>query len=278
MRVNLTRAWLTLLTTIIAFFTAFVILLYEMVRYRQYVEMPRDTQRRAEEQIRRLLEDRSRSNGGTTPTIPFVVATADGPDLKLEAGYDIALDVSQTKNPDGSGKFGTALTDYAAGGYRLENAPNASSIITVLQNSIDNFLAPRIENLEIVAEVIGCADGINVKPGASYQGDLGNVDRVPYFSYNANQASYMTLSRGSQLSNESIAFLRAYDFLLHISSFKTLQAAKPLTRVIGIQTTNLVGGKYRKVIFRMVAKNVLKSQYEELGPLGRKLLIPASTR
>ena len=201
---------------------------------------------------------------------PIIVARPRGSDLQIEAGYDLNLSASSTQMPEGGGSLDATITDYGPGKYKLANAPNAQVTINVLKQSIEEFLGKKIQGFSIRTEVLGGADGIPVREGSVYLGDLGPIVNVPFYSYDTQSWKQMTLLKGtSRNTNESIAFLRALDVCRSISEVGSLYSSEMM---ISTSTTSQVGGQYRKVIVRITVSDALKNEYNDLNPLAKYMV------
>lgn len=214
------------------------------------------------------------TKAGDSGPAPFLVARSNGPDLEVEAGLN--LTGASTKNPDGTGEMVRNITDYAPGKYRLQDAPNAGQVLALLKNDINDYLGFRYSGLAVEAEAIGCADGIPVREDAYYNGDFGSIRDAKYHSYDLNEDRHMNLvPQKTKLSNEGIAFLRAYDMLSGLSALSSLHQAKPK---VSVDTTNKIGGEYRRVLVRISIKNALREEYDELGPIPKYIILPLTAK
>jgi hypothetical protein len=215
--------------------------------------------------------DTKAANSGPAP---FLTTRSSGPDLEVEAG--LKLEGVSTKNPDGTGEMVRNVTDYPPGKYRLQDAPNAGQVLALLKNDINDYLGFRYPGLAVEAEAIGCADGIPVKDGIYYKGDLGLIRDEEYHSYDSNENRRISFVPGqTRLSNEGIAFLRAYDMLSGLAALSSFHQAKPR---ISIDTTDKIGGEYRRVLVRISIKNALREEYDGLGPIVKSVILPLTTK
>jgi hypothetical protein len=247
----------------LAFITAIIGLVsfaaHEIVGYLKYVHKEKEIERRAAQEIQ--LTDPSVSP-------PYVDARSRGADLEFEAGLD--LRIIAEKNPDGTGSLLSTVTDYPPGKYRLHDAPNAGAVLAVLNGGVSDFITTRFQGLEIEVEAVGGADGIPVKPGAYYKGDLGPIRDAEYYSYGQNERRRIELiPNQTKLSNDAIGFLRAYEMLSHLVLIPGLQNAR---QKIGVDLTNRIGGEYRRVLVKVVLVNALRDEYQELGPVAKRLV------
>lgn len=242
----------------LAFITAIIGLVsfavHEVVGYVKYVHKEKEVEKRARQDA---------VPGKPNTPHPYLDAKPRGPDLVIEAGLD--LQIAAEKSPDGTGSLQSMVSDYPPGKYRLHDAPNATSVLSVLNGSVVDFLDSRFEGLEIELEAVGGADGMRVKSGALYSGDLGIIDNAEYYSYDGNEIRRINLAPGqTELSNDAIGFLRAYDMLSHLALLPGLQDAR---QRVGVDLSNRIGGEYRRVLVRVVLVNALQEEYQELGPV-----------
>jgi hypothetical protein len=260
-------AILTLIVAIIQLTTA-------IMENSSYTKLTKQYQAFTDEVAKKVVDDINSKSPNTQVGHPIIMARAVGPDIKIEASYEINVDSHASTLGDNTGKIDALITDYGPGKYRIEEAHNAQVAIDVLRQSIDNFLKDKIEGFEIDTEVLGGADGIPIRPGAAYSGDLGPIIDVPFYSYDTKLWKRMTLLPGtSQHTNESIAFLRALDVCRKISDVESLRRSK---MAISTSTTSRIGGSYRKVIVRIVVKKALEKEYNELSPLAHLLFLDKS--
>ena len=248
-------AWILCLTAALGLVAYVTGVAADLIKYRH---TPREIEDRA---------NRDTPRCPNCPVQPYLVARPDGPDLRIEAGLDLRIDTEVT--PDGQGQLTGEISDYPPGKYRLEDAPNAQQVVALLHEGLGNFLNKDLSSFKVETEIIGSADGIPVRDGAVYRGDLGPIQGRLYFSYDEGVSKYMTLvPHQTPLSNEILAFLRAYALIQHTKSISALKRAETS---LGVSTTAEVGGQHRRVIIKVAIKGALQEEYDALGPIGRWL-------
>jgi hypothetical protein len=265
-----------LIATLIGLIVAIVQLATAFMEMSSYTRLTKQYEEFTEEVAQKVVENFNKRSDLPDVDRPVIIARANGPNLEIEAGYDLRIDSQAAQYADGSGSMDTLISDYGPGKYKLADAPNAEVTVAVLKQTIDSFLGERVKGSSIQTEVLGGADGLPVRPGAIYSGDLGPIVGVPYFSYDTQSWKQMTLLPGtSPKTNESIAFLRALDVCRSISDVETLQRSE---MKISTSTTTKVGGMHRKVIVRITVTNALQKEYSELSPLARYLFLKDSEK
>jgi hypothetical protein len=215
-------------------------------------EAPAQELEKQAESIASMLADRIKPR--ERARMLFEVEPA-GSDLQIEGGYNIST--SPLAN------IGSSLQDYPSGKYLLSEAQNTPVLISAIRESTSNFLQQHPGSYAAQVEVIGSADSTPVLPGILYKGDLGVFQNFEYYSEDRNRFEKLDLLPGvTKLDNNSIAFLRAYNVLEHLTSLQDLASAKQQ-----ISTSTMVnnGGEYRKVIVRITIKNGLERNYSELS-------------
>jgi hypothetical protein len=203
----------------------------------------------------------------TLPGIPISV-TPDGPDMRLVVGTPLNVMTKTHTSPDGAASIVTEIWGYPPGGYLLDQAPNARSILGTLDQALREVhaLSPRVSRVDVV----GGADGIPVRAGSRYVGDLGPIADYPYYSWDAKEVRSMTLIPGqTAMSNEAIAFLRAYDFGNHVRTIPVLSRADVQ---VATATSSEVGDTYRCSGICIRLKGVLADEYTAMSPLSRWFL------
>jgi len=157
------------------------------------------------------------------------------------------------------------IDGFGVGVYHLDHRQN--ELLDAVISSISNRLS-NIDEEEIRVEILGCADGISMKPGAKYRGDLGSID-VNYFSQDSYQDKKMRLAPGYSLKNEYVACLRA------LVVFRKLATALPMDEaryVVFTSTTHEIGPQHRRVAIKVTLPNYLQEEFKELPLLAKALL------
>lgn len=199
---------------------------------------------------------------------PDIKVTTDGPDLKIEAGY---LSFKAASGPSISGsEYVAAISAYAPGDYRLHTAPNAHVVVQALTLGLEEFLSDKIEGHIVETEILGNADGLPVRFGYTYSGDLGIIWDSPYYSYNTKKIETMRLVPGvTQHTNESIAFLRALEVRNSVSNSRQLSGSR---MAISTYINPQIGPDYRQVIIRVTIKDAFAEEYNKIPRVLRKLV------
>lgn len=175
-----------------------------------------------------------------------VVETNDG-GYMMEFGYTLSIEESQIELL-GARTAQINISDYPPGAYRIEETRNSNIVISTVKNLLGSLETATGASEMMNLEIIGTADGLAVREGATYNGDLGEVRDFPYYSLDSNRAQHMDLNRGDQLTNETIAFLRGYDALMILHD---MQILRNVSLQLQTETTERIGGQHRSVILRI---------------------------
>jgi len=185
---------------------------------------------------------------------PFIALERDGLDINLESEIEHTVQAKISK--------------YSVGGYRMSTAPSAHVSIALFKTAVSDVLDEiSEEGVEANTMIIGVADGIPIRQGAVYVGDLGHIRNVPYYSRNKKARMVMNLEFGDPLANEEIAFLRAYVILQELYD---LEFVRHSVR-IETETTSSIGGVHRRILVRMHLRNALAKRYAKLSPIAKKI-------
>ncbi len=152
---------------------------------------------------------------GSNGAIPFVNVQGMGPNLLVEAGFNLKLDADIAKDSSNSSvRLVAKISDYPPGEFLINEAENAVPLIHAIRQVAAEFVADVPNGESISVEAIGVADGLTVKESAVYRGELDVIRGEEYYSIDVGQKKIANLLPGStKLTNELIAFLRAFDVL-----------------------------------------------------------------
>ncbi len=189
---------------------------------------------------------------------PIVTVVSDGPDLVLEMGY-----------------LTTGVSYYEQGDYRVEDSLLGSMTISFLKEVLRHELRFNFLGADGVSlAIVGTADNVPIARGVKYTGDLGVISKQRYFD--EDQQNYKEISlfpQESILTNNDLAFLRAYSVATAITSVEGLEsAALQISTKIHSPIHASVGTEFREVQVGIRIVGGLREKYEELGIDGQNLL------
>jgi len=158
----------------------------------------------------------------------------------------------------------TEVTDYAPGKFRLVDSPIAQSLLHSTDRIIQDFFKENFEKgEEIQLELHGFADAqkFDMLDPKYYDGDEKDFPKSAKESLTGQKIhSYIlngimtpiNLKEGDKLTNENLAFLRAYclydEYLSHVEQIRETSSKTRVTfHATTFKNQNEIGGKYRKV-------------------------------
>ncbi len=238
---------------------------------RRYKEKPEQIQEILTRVLAEVYRQREDSGNGTSQGVqPIVSARAVGPDLTLDVGEGLDLELRTMATPDGATTVTAMVTGYATGCYRIREAPNALMVFEAIRQTLISVLGSARAPEPAAMEVIGGADGIPMRELAVYRGDLGLIREQSFYSYDEQSNRTITLIPNvTHLTNDAIAFLRAYDAADYLRTIPVLSDASAR---FAISTTSRAGGKYRRSMMHIRMPHLLDKEYKDLPYVARALL------
>lgn len=183
---------------------------------------------------------------------PFLAYRVEGDDVVVEGGV-------YTFSNKGEQMVGAKISGYPPGEVRLDAAPAASKVLSLLKKEVKALLEKRESREDnLFIDILGTADGIPVRPGAVYAGEFGNVV-IQALETPSGMVNGLQLIPGvTPLSQEKIAALRCVGLFRELATIPQLAKITPRFEVL---TTNKIGPSERCVLVRIrILKYLSKDQ------------------
>ena len=165
----------------------------------------------------------------------------------------------------------STITEYDPGHYLLSSTPYGKATLQLIESKLNEIISINESSIVIKIEARGGADGLRVRDGSYYDGQLGEYLKINYFRYHRpNEKLTATFISGkTAMENEYFALLRAYDV---VNQLKIKYGIHPDNIKIFVQEFNYVGGEYRRCDMSITVEKAFLNSYNELNRVSKFII------